>query len=410
MNRYITKYEHDPLKLDELSNAQLRALQSFHGEGIPYFSLIHQGIKFCEFVGVLQVGETVIEVLPKADKNKQENDWRNILIGMLRVVAGFEVEAPTSTNLHLRQNAILNLYFELFISETEKLLHKGLVKRYRTIKSNNTALKGQLQFAQHVQKNLVHQERFFVAYTIYDNQNNYNAILYQTLIILRRINAIPHLQSRINALLMNFPEMPNIQVTEALFNTIKFSRKTIAYKKAIGIARMILLNYHPDLRKGQENVLALMFNMNQLWEKFVFLTLKKCLSQEFYVIDQKPVKFWKPYHGNTSSLKPDILIETKSGDKFVLDTKWKNQNGASPTSGDIRQMYAYLQYTDSRKAALVYPSDKQQEVGGEFYLENGDGKELSGKKCSLISFSANPKVNEWQKDISRFIQAWATNQ
>jgi len=87
--------------------------------------------------------------------------------------------------------------------------------------------------------------------------------------LLFQINYNPVLSSRLGALLLNFPEMSGIKITDALFEKLPFDRKTESYKNAIEIARLILLNYHPDVSTGQHDVLALMFDMNILWEQFV---------------------------------------------------------------------------------------------------------------------------------------------
>lgn len=118
---HITVFEHQSIKLgQEFPNGKfdpdaLLACQRFYGEaGVPYYDLIHNGIRFKEFVGVIQIGNTVIEVLPKADKKEGKDSdtskWQLILIGMLKAVHGFDVQAPSSSNLSLKSNTILVIY------------------------------------------------------------------------------------------------------------------------------------------------------------------------------------------------------------------------------------------------------------------------------------------------------------
>ena len=62
----ITVFEHQILKVGEgkgcINTDQLKALQSYYGNGTPYFTLTHNGVQFKEYVGVLQIGKTLIEV------------------------------------------------------------------------------------------------------------------------------------------------------------------------------------------------------------------------------------------------------------------------------------------------------------------------------------------------------------
>ena len=269
-NNTITVFEHQFLKVDSgdvrLTQNQLKLLQNFHGEGIPYYTLIHNGVKFNEYVGVIQLGNLIIEILPKADKySSDENSWRNLLIGMLRSVYGFDLKVTGNANLKINKNHILNLYFDLFIKEVEFLLHFGLIKKYNKKENNINVLKGTLLFNKQIQLNISNQEKFFTRHTIYDLTHPLNQIIYKTLLTIKRINTDKNIDIRIRSLIIDFPEMPNISISENIFNKLLFNRKTICYKKAIEISKMILLHFHPDISKGSNDVLAIMFDMNKLW-------------------------------------------------------------------------------------------------------------------------------------------------
>lgn len=409
---HITVFEHSSLWTHKgeirLSESQLQALQAFYGEkGVPYYTLIHKGVKFNEYVGVLQVNNLTIEVLPKADKDDNEGRWRDMLISMLQAVGTFDIQAPSSSELNLKPNSLLDLYFSLFLQEVEYLLHRGLVKKYRKTMSNTTALKGNIQFAQHIQKNLVHQERFYVRHTTYDVQHQLHQIVYKVLLLLKRINTNVALQSKIGALLLNFPEQPGLKVTAATFEKITYNRKTESYRKALEIARLLLLNYHPDVNKGRNHVLALMFDMNLLWEQFVYISLRKGLIREkaeFTIHDQIHKYFWKPDRGSRSKIKPDIVINKGKPDCIVLDTKWKNLNGYNPSPDDLRQLYVYHQYYKARKVALIYPAAEQSISSGK-YLRPKDS-EVSEKECSIISLTVKGSIDAWQISIYAEVKGW----
>jgi 5-methylcytosine-specific restriction enzyme subunit McrC len=101
-NKNITVFEHQSLTFDlkiKEESDLLDAMVKFFGKGVPYYTLIRNGVKFNEYVGVIQIGNHIIEVLPKADKRNEgeetENTWRTVLVDMIRAVHSFEVKAPT---------------------------------------------------------------------------------------------------------------------------------------------------------------------------------------------------------------------------------------------------------------------------------------------------------------------------
>lgn len=404
----ITVFEHQCLYVNRgdqrLSPEQLKALQLFYREkDFPFYRLVHNGIRFCEYVGVIQVNSLTIEVLPKADANGPVV-WRKLLIDMLRRSGMLNVHAPTNSSMALKSNSLLHLYFELFVQETEAILHRGLTKRYRRVEGNLTVLKGSFHFNKHIQKNLVHHEFFYTRHTTYDRGHTLNRILYKTLKLLQKICDDRSLNSRIGSLLLDFPEMPDILAEETTFSKIQFDRKTEHYRQAINIARLLLLNFHPDVARGQNNVLALLFDMNVLWEGFILKSLKKGLPNDYIVRGRSRKFFWKKDGGYSKKMIPDIIVICPDGRKVVLDTKWKNIGDMNPSDSDLRQMYTYSRFHNDAITALVYPasSSVSELVNGNFYDE-ASGISITSRQCGVIKLAVKHNISEWQEQLVAFI-------
>lgn len=411
--KHIIVFEHQRLLVDQegeyyLSAGQHQALEAYYGNYSPFFNLIRNGVQFCQYVGVLQVGDTIIEVLPKADKltgKEAVQKWQNLLISMIRTVWGFPVKDAGTSDLKLKHNSVLDLYFELFMAEVEKLMHLGLIKKYIREERNSTALKGKLAFTKHIQKNLVHQERFYIETTSYTKQHDLHRILYAALKFVSQLNRNELLKSRIGNLLLNFPEQHSIKVNPSTFNRLQYDRKSIVYKAALEIAELLLLNYHPDISQGRKNVLALMFDMNALWEQFVLRVLRRDL-QGYNVRGQVSKRFWKSTEAIvalSSSMRPDIVLRHKENNKvFILDTKWKNLHDKGPSTDDLRQMYVYHEYFDATMVALVYPGDELKISGS--YFEKKKNQDLDNKHCHIVQIPADKYFKAWKERIVKRVK------
>ncbi|MFN8395058.1 MAG: restriction endonuclease [Bacteroidia bacterium] len=349
----ITRFEHD--RLMEPAHV-VKALHRHYGDGKPYYDLIANGVKFNQFVGVMQVGEHTIEVLPKIDRDRGSKDaqWRAVLLDMLRRTENLPIIETGEADLSLQPNHVLDLYIALFLKEVAYLMRQGLARTYRRTEGNRLALKGKLVMSRQIQENLVHAERFHVAYSTYDQDMPHNRILRLTLKVILRISNKAHLRGAVSRLLLDFPELPDISVNEQTFRKLVWNRKTEGYRRAIHIARLILLHYHPDIRGGSEHVLALMFDMNKLWEAFVLAELRRFAPEGWTVEAQHSERFWEAESGNKAHLRPDIILRGPNRQIIVLDTKWKLTDGR-PTDQDLRQLFAYQHAFKADQGYLVYP-------------------------------------------------------
>lgn len=198
-----------------------------------------------------------------------------------------------------------------------------------------------------------------------------------------------------------------MKITEASFDKLVYNRKNQHYKKALEISKLILLQCHPDVAKGKNHVLALMFDMNLLWEQFIFVTLRKLRRTELKINAQTSKFFWRPDQGRRSTIVSDILIQN-DGECIILDTKWKNLGNYNPSPEDLRQMYVYHDYYDAKKVALVYPGPVSSYRGG-FYLDQKINSNLSDKQCSIIVIPVGEEIKAWQDNIQSILLGFATS-
>lgn len=360
----IQVFEHSFLPIGERGFEQqhftaLSKLNALHD--YQYFDLKHNGVVFKQFVGVIQVDNLTIEILPKIDRYESEDQenktkWQKVLIEMLCVTKKLKIQQAGQANVSRQSIHLLDIYFEWFLNEVQLLIHQGLIKQYYQEKGNVKALKGKLEFAGHIQKNLVHKERFYTTHQVYDKDHLIHQILGQTLGIIATLSKGNSLYGKCKTIQLNFPEVKSIQANENTFSKIPKSRKTAPYETALSIARLIILNYAPNVCGGSENMLALLFDMNNLWEEYILVRLKQaCQNKDIQVYGQNSTGFW-----NGITIRPDIVLEKKINDTekevLVIDTKWKNIEQSQPSTHDLRQMYVYNEFWKSTRAMLLYPS------------------------------------------------------
>jgi 5-methylcytosine-specific restriction enzyme subunit McrC len=381
----ISVFEHQSITFQEgkrfykkhFTKDIFEAFLSYHDRNpdTPFFDLIHNGVRFKNFVGAIQVGKVTIEVLPKAGKNENTKTWHHVLLNMLKTCNLLQAKQSGMADLKLRANSVLELYFEMFLNEVELLLRQGFIKKYKKKKGQQRSLKGALDFNTHISKNLVHKERFYVSHTVYTRDHLLHQILYEALLVISAITNNSVITDKIKRIKSQFPEVSRLKIKASHFERISESRKHQPYNKAISIAKLILLNYRPDIKAGRKNLLAIMFDMNMLWEEYVIRILKKNKPNGWEVMGQVSTLFWE-----RKTIRPDILLRHE-GQSFIIDTKWKVIHSDKPSDADLKQMFVYNHHWRSRRSFLLYPNaGDQSSKPGIFAL---DLREDVSHSCQL---------------------------
>ncbi|MDD5092368.1 MAG: restriction endonuclease [Candidatus Wallbacteria bacterium] len=405
----IQIFEYDSLHIDEkiLPQRSFDALVKFNDRcGNKFFTVGHKKITFKNYVGLLQVGKLTIEVLPKADRRAESRDsekWKSALIQMLAMCRLIKLESLTNADIKLKNRTLFDLYINMFLTELESIIRQGLVKKYHQIQENVAFCKGKIVFSEHIKQNLVHKERFYNEFDNYDYDNIYNQILLTALDILRSFPNSHKFNHRIKRISLMFPEVKLRNIEASDFERINYDRNTERYKSALQLARLIILDYTPDIAAGRENVLAILFDMNKLFEEFVYRLLVRSCEPGWEVKRQCQKDFWR-YDSRAKVVKPDIVVYKDHCRSLVIDTKWKIPDDALPSDADLKQMYVYHQYFSVNKTMLLYPEVPRllsgifvdtpfecsvKQLSLEFKENKLDIEKMKGKVRELVKHESN---------------------
>ncbi len=352
-----------------------------------WYQILPDGIRFSHYVGVLQVGTLIIEILPKTEAAAPEV-WRRVLLEMLAVAGVLKIETAASTGLGIRANFLLDYYFDHFLEKIHGLLKGGLIRKYRTMQQNEKAWKGQLNFQKQIQYNVAHQERFYTRRNHYDYSHPVNRILKQALCILPRLTDNLVLKNKAYGLQAAFPDLDPWQFSEKEFKQILRDKAFFNYRPALELAYLIIKNFQPDIRTGSHHVLAILFDMNQLFEIFIYKQLVKARHPEMEIHQQMQRPFWL-----NRKIRPDIFIKTKS-EQLIVDSKWKILSDGKPSMEDLKQIFIYNQYFGARKGILLYPSTgKAKPMDVQPYHPLPNGAEAGCCEIKFVNILKNNKLN-----------------
>lgn len=407
----IDVFEHQNLRIGEDGFEQvhldaLLKLNDFH-DGV-YFEPTSKGIRFNQYVGIIQVDGLAIEIHPKADKDDADDKWRNVLLEMLLKSGRLKAQTFGAAAVRRQNLNLLEVYFELYLQEVNRLIHRGLIKKYRRETSNVNALRGKLEFAGHLQKNLIHKERFYTTHQVYDHNHLLHQILSKALEIVENFTRGTRLYDACCRTKLNFPEVDKRKVSSKDFEHITLNRKTNPYQYVLELARLIILNYSPDISSGREKMLSLLFDMNVLWERYILKMIQNsCVGSDIEVIGQDSMPFW-----GSNSLRPDIILK-KGTETYVIDTKWKQPGKTSASVSDLRQMYTYCRFWNAKKVMLLYPGQPIDTSFNDFltddYIFYDDEIKKTSHSCKMGFVSVLNEEGKLKEDIGKEVLKMLTD-
>ena len=317
--------------------------------------------KYClkaqNYVGIIQTKSLSIEILPKIYQEKQEDTSRDIFISILKVTLGLNSLKSNKANLSITKNKnIFEGFISLFVNSIDTLLKKGLKSSYIAQEDNQTFLKGKLKFNEHIKRNYIHKERFYVEFDEYLPNIVENKLLKSTIQLLLKKTKDYENKKAFRQQLFIFDDVDISINYENDISKINLYRGMEYYKLPLKFAQVFLKDKSFSSLRGKEDVYALLFPMEKVFENYVEFLLKnskiKLGIKNIFVNGGKNEYLLSESQGR---LQPDYLLQMEDNSYIVTDAKWKlYDDNKKLNPNDIYQIFAYLNFYDPKKIAYLF--------------------------------------------------------
>lgn len=363
----ITAIEHQWLRVGDdgkatLSEVQARALERLQ-PSLPAGALEwrRREVKFAQFCGVVQLGGLTLEILPKLSREHEDVvRSRNLLVRMLRAAGQFKAHQVSASSMGLQSAHLLDWFIDHFRVQVQLQLRQGMIRRYVEHEESLDRVRGRIDFPRQLRENLTRPHVIACRFEDLEHDNFYNQSLVAVLRMLRQHTHSPRLRHDLEELVNHFGFVRDCQPTAAQVEGLIFRRMEERWQPVFTQAAVFLRCLYPDVLSGNLPALALLFDMNVLFEQYVAAQLRRSMKG-YRVATQGPVRHLANDDRDRQAfvLKPDIVLLQNGDPCFVADTKWKLLDISRRQFGigrsDMHQMAVYARRYHCGEVALIYP-------------------------------------------------------
>ena len=338
--------------------------QREHGERL--FDWIHPAeIRFLNVVGVVQVGDVTLEILPKVQKGQPaDTTSRRYLLNMLRLSGVLPLTSDSVASLSTETVTLIDIVLRLFAVETRHQLKAGRVHQYQHRHQTRTAIRGRLSVREHLRNSAFGHVRFPCTYSDFVADTALNRVLRTAARTGWRLTSDVVIRQQLQWIENQFDDVTLLVLSRTSpLPDIQFDRSNRRYITSWKLAERILQSCAPDLRAGASDFVSMLFSMNDLFESSMAAVFRSIVPGTVPLHTQGPGQYLlqRP-SGSVFAMKPDIVVGWKREDypTTVIDTKWKlldskDMYRLGVSQADAYLMYAYAHRYMAERVVLLYP-------------------------------------------------------
>ena len=356
--------EYSEIKENELESCNLDKLQAYLKcrNLDSALKVTRHGIKTKSWVGVIKYKNLHLEILPKLISADANNDGeiseaeRSIilknLIYMLSYTKNLDIKTNDNAKLATEKNPFIEILIREFATSLFESLKRFTPKKYVREEENLNYLKGKIKFSENIRYNCTNQAKFYCEYDEFSENNLLNQLFLFVSTCLYNISNNSYNKKTLKFIINYYSDISFVRFDKFKVRKIKLTRNQELCKKSFNLAKMFVEQTSVDLSKNKFENITLVWDMNKLFEEFIFELIKRKIP-ECSPIAQKTKRLLRSTQETKRDTKVDILIQHP---QIIIDTKYKKFTDFDDiTSADIYQVTTYCLLHNYKRAILLYP-------------------------------------------------------
>ncbi len=360
----------------QISKDDAQHLQSLIIGDVPVFTPGNRCLVAQHWVGVVDLPDFSVEILPKIAGYHTDEELRQILVRMLLVSDQSPSTKKLPGTVAAEKDSLVEVLIDAFLCRIDKYVKTGLLRSYEKVQRNSDVIKGRILFNKQFNDNALSPVKFYCKYSQYMQDNPINQFFKTCLLEMKAVSRNKENQTAISRCLAFFEDISAVPVSKALVLTFDFNSTNIIAEEPYNYGYLFLKHYSATMNSGLTSVNVLLFDMNRLFELFIYKVARQAFGHQIvyqgaghYLVESPATK------KRFINLRPDLTLKLSSGSINVIDTKWKIPSSFAKEH-DVYQMNAYstsLPQVD--KVFLLYPeSPHAKAIEGDYSFKASDGK------------------------------------
>lgn len=283
---------------------------------------------------------------------------------MLKYTKQLEIDLSDADAQKFSDNSFLEILIYYYAKTLFESLKRHNPHHYQDKEENLNTIRGRIDFVDNIKYNLANKARIFCCFQEFTSDNLLNRTLYFVSNLLYRQTQNKESKQIFKQIFALYDDITLIPITFEQTKKIRLSKQQQKFfSTPFRLAQVFLEHSNINLYNNTLKDFAILFDMNKLFEEFVYEKLKE--EYEEKSVETQESKFLikgftslkdqqNLYIDTKKYIRTDILIKDGSNVKYIIDTKYKNPKEIS--SADIYQMLAYARiYKNTKNLILIYP-------------------------------------------------------